>query len=116
MIYEEIDPFNQAGRYDVLMNEEDARKLGITDGETVVLYNRHGRFQGKARFVNIRSGNLEVHWPEGNCLIPKGVYEQHAGIPEYNTVVIMEKAETFHAQKDTHYVEKRVDELEMEIG
>jgi molybdopterin-dependent oxidoreductase alpha subunit len=116
MIYADTDPFNEADRYDVLMNEEDARRLGISAGEPVVVYNRHGRFQGKARFVNIRPGNLEVHWPEGNCLIPQGVYEEHAGIPEYNTPVILEKAETFHAQKDLRYAEKRVEELEMEIG
>ena len=38
--------------------------------------------------------------------MPKGVYEPHAGIPEYNAAVIVEKAETFHAHKDTRYVER----------
>jgi molybdopterin-dependent oxidoreductase alpha subunit len=116
MIYDEIDPFNDANRYDVLMNETDAKPLGIQQDEAVVAYNKHGNFHGKAKFVNIKSGNVEVHWPEGNTLIPKGVYEKFAGIPEYNTVVIVEKAETFHAQKDVNYLEKRIEELEMEIG
>ena len=49
-------------------------------------------------------------------LIPKGVYEEFAGIPEYNAAAIVEKAETYFAQKDTKYVEKRVEELEVDIS
>lgn len=71
---------------------------------------------GGQKPVPIQQGNIEVHWPEGNSLIPKGVYEAHAGIPEYNTAAVVEKAETFHALKDTKYVEKRVLELETEMG
>ncbi|WP_221567381.1 FdhF/YdeP family oxidoreductase [Alkalihalobacillus sp. TS-13] len=116
MIYSDQDPFNQAERYDVLMNEEDGKKYGIEQGDAIVVYNKHGLFHGKARFVDVKPGNIQVHWPEGNVLIPKGVYEQFAGIPEYNTAVIVEKSETFHAQKDTKYLEKRIEELEMEVG
>ncbi len=116
MIYSDKDPFNEADRYDVLMNEDDGERQGINQGDAIVVYNKHGLFHGKARFVEVKSGNIQVHWPEGNVVIPKGVYEQYAGIPEYNTAVIVEKAETFHAQKDTKYLEKRIEELEMEIG
>lgn len=116
MIYSETDPFNNADRLDVLIHQEDAAKLFIEEGDAIVLYNQHGRFHGKARFAPIRSGNLEVHWPEGNILIPKGVYEEYAGIPEYNTTCILEKAETFYGRKDVKYVEKRVADLETEIS
>ncbi|WP_018133448.1 FdhF/YdeP family oxidoreductase [Effusibacillus pohliae] len=116
MIYSETDPFNNADRYDVLINPADAETLGIREGEAIVVYNEHGTFHGRAKFENVRPGNIEVHWPEGNVLIPKGVYEQYAGIPEYNTAVIVEKAETYHAYKDTRYVEKRIEELEMSAG
>ncbi|MEI3607461.1 FdhF/YdeP family oxidoreductase [Pseudogracilibacillus sp. SE30717A] len=116
MIYGEKDPFNNADRYDVLMNEEDGKKHDIEEGDAIVVYNKYGTFNGRAKFVPIREGNIEVHWPEGNPLIPKGVYEEYAGIPEYNAAVIVEKAETYFAHKDTKYVEKRVEELEMEIS
>ncbi len=115
MIYGETDPTNAADRYSVLIHPEDARSIGIRDGEAIVLYNRYGRFQGVAQFADTRRGNLQVYWPEGNVLIPKGVYEEYAAIPEYNTAVVVEKAETYHAQKDTRYVEKRVEELETEM-
>lgn len=115
MIYSETDPFNAADRYDVLMNVEDAQSLGLKPADAIVVYNRYGLMHGRVKLVPVQRGNLEVHWPEGNCLIPKGVYEPHAGIPEYNTAVVVEKAETFHAFKDTKYVEKRIAELETEM-
>jgi molybdopterin-dependent oxidoreductase alpha subunit len=114
MIYSEKDPFNDADRYDVLIEPEDGRALGLAEGDAIVVYNRYGTFHGRAKFAPVARGNIQVYWPEGNCLLPKGVYEPYAGIPEYNTAVVVEKAETFHALKDTKYVEKRVEELEME--
>ncbi|MFB5661471.1 FdhF/YdeP family oxidoreductase [Alteribacillus sp. HJP-4] len=113
MIYSKKDPFNAADRYAVIMNPRDAEKLNINEGDAVVTYNQFGTYQGTALFEDISSTNIAVYWPEGNVLLPKGVYEEHAQIPEYNTAVMVEKAETFHAQKDNRYVEKRVEELEM---
>jgi molybdopterin-dependent oxidoreductase alpha subunit len=116
MIYSETDPFNGAGRYDVLMHEQDARQLSLTEGEAIVVYNSAGTFHGRVKLDQVKPGNIQVHWPEGNMLIPKGVYEQYAGIPEYNTAVVVEKADTYHALKDTRYVERRIEELETELG
>jgi molybdopterin-dependent oxidoreductase alpha subunit len=115
MVYSEKDPFNAADRYDILMNGKDAETLGIKEGEAIVTYNQFGMFQGRAKFEALKQGNIQVHWPEGNCLIPKGVYEEFAGIPEYNTAVVVERAETYHAHKDTKYVERRIEELEMNV-
>ncbi|SFT20504.1 FdhF/YdeP family oxidoreductase [Paenibacillus sp. BC26] len=116
MIYSNKDPFNAADRYDVLVSKNDAAKHGITEGEAVVLYNSCGSFHGRAKFADIAAGNLELYWPECNPLLPKKVYEPFAGIPEYNTAVVMERAETYHALKDTRYVEKRIAELDQEIA
>ncbi|MGZ4112830.1 MAG: molybdopterin dinucleotide binding domain-containing protein, partial [Tumebacillaceae bacterium] len=116
MVYSDTDPFNAADRFDVLLNAQDAQELNIRDGEAIVVYNQFGMFHGRAHYEEIRSGNIGVYWPEGNVLLPKGVYEQYAGIPEYNTAVIVEKADTYHAQKDTRYVERRIEELETSVG
>ncbi|MUV36685.1 Ferredoxin--nitrate reductase [Lentibacillus sp. JNUCC-1] len=116
MIYSETDPFNDADRYDILMNEEDGTELGVKEGDAIVAYNAYGSMTGRAKFVEVKQGNIEVHWPEGNVLIEKGIYESFAGIPEYNVSAIVEKAETYYAHKDTKYVEKRVEELEMDIS
>ncbi|WP_126426339.1 FdhF/YdeP family oxidoreductase [Brevibacillus marinus] len=115
MIFSKTDPFNAADRYDVLIHPEDAARLGIRDNEPIVLYNQYGTFQGRAKYAQTKPGNLQVYWPEGNVLIPKGVYEAEAGIPEYNTAVKVEKAESFFAEKDRKYVEKPVEEAELTL-
>jgi len=115
MVYGSTDPFNGADRYDVLMNRSDAAGLGIREGDAVVAYNKYGVFHGRAKLEDIAAGNVEFYWPEGNALLPKGVYEPYAGIPEYNSAVVVEKAETYHALKDARYVEKRIEELELDL-
>ncbi|WP_440601784.1 FdhF/YdeP family oxidoreductase [Bacillus safensis] len=116
MIYSEKDAFNGGKRHSILMNEKDAKELYVQEGDPVVLFNQYGSYQGVAQFGELRRGNIAVYWPEGNVLIPKGVYESYSQIPEYNTAAILEKAETFHARKDQHYVEKRIDELETTLN
>ncbi|WP_066369657.1 FdhF/YdeP family oxidoreductase [Neobacillus fumarioli] len=113
MIYKETDPLNGASRYDVLMNADDAGRLSIIEGEGIVVYNGFGVFQGKAKFVEIASGNIEVHFPEGNILLPRGRYEKYSGIPDYNITVYVEKAERYNARKDTSYLEKPIPDLDM---
>lgn len=113
MIYKETDPLNGASRYDVLMNADDAGRLSIIEGEGIVVYNQFGVFQGKAKFVEIAPGNIEVHFPEGNILLPRGRYEKYSGIPDYNITVYVEKAERYNARKDTSYLEKPIPDLDM---
>ncbi len=115
MVYSEVDPFNGANRDDILMNADDAAKLGIQAGEAIVAYNRFGIMHGRSKLADIASGNIELYWPEGNVLLPKGVYEPFAGIPEYNAAVVVEKADSYHALKDTRYVERRIEELELDL-
>lgn len=116
MVYSETDPFNGADRYDIMMNANDAASLNIKEGEAIVAYNAFGTYQGRAKFEDVKAGNIAVFWPEGNVLLPKGVYEKYSEIPEYNTTIILEKAETFHAQKDRKYIERRIEELEMSMS
>ncbi|HLO12952.1 MAG TPA: FdhF/YdeP family oxidoreductase [Pseudoneobacillus sp.] len=116
MVFNEIDPINGSERYDVLINEEDAIEFSIAQGEGIVIYNRHGVFQGRAKIADIARGNLGVHFPEGNFLLPKGKYDQFAGIPDYNIAVTVEKAERYNARKDTQYLEKPIPDLETEVG
>lgn len=112
MVYAAKDPFNDAMRDAVLLHPDDARELDIAEGEAIVVYNKSGTMHGRARFAAVKPGNIEVYWPEGNVLFPQGVYEPHAGIPEYNAAAIVEKAETYFAFKDRRYAEKRIAELE----
>ncbi|ANE48478.1 formate dehydrogenase [Paenibacillus swuensis] len=114
LIFGDQDPFNGADRGDVLLCADDAAKLGLASGESIVVYNEHGRFQGRIRLADIRAGNAAMFWPEANPLLPKGVYEPHAGIPEYNTGVMIEKADSFYSRKDRKLARKPEEESDNE--
>jgi anaerobic selenocysteine-containing dehydrogenase len=82
-----VDPLTGATRDAVFMNAEDARVLGFSNGDPVVLTNGSGRFEGHIFLAPIAPGNLQVHWPEGNILLRLGLVDSASGVPDYNAVV-----------------------------
>jgi molybdopterin-dependent oxidoreductase alpha subunit len=91
LIYAEIDPLNNAPRDAILMSPEDAAKLHVITGDRIALVNQLGRYEGRVHCAPIAPGNLQVHWPEGNIIIRKGVVDAHGGVPDYNALVRVEK-------------------------
>jgi molybdopterin-dependent oxidoreductase alpha subunit len=87
------DPITGAPREAVLMNRDDARRLGLEPGDPVLLRNGLGEFRGRVRVAPMTPGNLEVHWPEGEVLLDRRRRSPQAGIPDYNAVVRVEKLE-----------------------
>ena len=87
MVQSEYDSLTGGRRDDVFMSSEDAKTLGLSDGAPVVLKNALGEFNGRVKIAPIRPGNLQVHWPEGNHLIRRGVCDPLCGIPDYKAVV-----------------------------
>ncbi|MCA1580721.1 MAG: FdhF/YdeP family oxidoreductase [Acidobacteria bacterium] len=92
MVQRETDPLTGARRRDVLMSPDDARALSLAEGEAVRLVSDSGEFHGDVRLAPIKSGNLEVHWPEGNPLLSDAL-DPDSGEPDYNAVVRVEKVE-----------------------
>ena len=90
MIYEEVDPINNAARDSILMNPEDAADHHFTQNEKVRLISKTGVFEGHILLASIARGNLQVHFPEGNVLIPRGIVDAGGGVPDYNTEVRVE--------------------------
>jgi molybdopterin-dependent oxidoreductase alpha subunit len=91
LIYAEIDPLNNAPRDAILMSSEDAARLHVVTGDRIALVNTLGRYEGRVHCAPIAQGNLQVHWPEGNNIIRKGVVDAHGGVPDYNAHVRVEK-------------------------
>jgi molybdopterin-dependent oxidoreductase alpha subunit len=91
LIYAEIDPLNNAPRDAILMSSEDAARLHVVTGDRIALVNTLGRYEGRVHCAPIAPGNLQVHWPEGNNIIRKGVVDAHGGVPDYNAHVRVEK-------------------------
>jgi anaerobic selenocysteine-containing dehydrogenase len=77
----------------VLMSGDDARRLGLEHGDSVVLTNELGELRGRVCVAPMSPGNLEVHWPEGEVLIERRRRSPQAGIPDYNAIVRVERIE-----------------------
>jgi molybdopterin-dependent oxidoreductase alpha subunit len=91
LIYAEVDPLNRAPRDAVLMNAEDAAGLKLAQSDRVALTNELGRYEGRVFLAPVARGNLQIHWPEGNVIIRRGVIEPSGGVPDYNAQVEVTK-------------------------
>jgi len=97
LVYGDTDPLTGAPRDAVLMNPDDAAERHLRSGDAVTLANGHGRFTGRVMMAPIARGNLQVHWPEGNALIPRGRHDPTGGVPDYNARVDLAPASTIPA-------------------
>lgn len=83
----ERDPLTGAGRDEVFISRQDAKRLGLEEGDPILLRSESGEYRGRVKIARIRPGNLQVHWPEGNVLIPYRRFDPDSGEPDYNAVV-----------------------------
>ncbi|MEH1888107.1 MAG: FdhF/YdeP family oxidoreductase [Nostoc sp.] len=90
MVQERKDAITGAMREAVLMNAADAAQLGLKDSDHVILKNDLGELFCQVYIAPIQSGNLQVHWPEGNVLLDKSKRSLE-GVPDYNAIVQLEK-------------------------
>ena len=93
MVHAAVDPLTGAGRDAVFVDSADAATLGVAEGDRVRLTSAIGAFDGTAKLVRLPARTLQVHWPEGNVLIPgdPGHREPGSKVPDYNAVVTLER-------------------------
>jgi hypothetical protein len=53
----------------------------------VRLTSNSGSYSGVVRIEKIKPGNLQVHWPEGNCLLSREEIDIASREPDYNAMV-----------------------------
>jgi predicted molibdopterin-dependent oxidoreductase YjgC len=87
IVHEKYDPLTGARRDEVFLNPEDARALGLQEGDAVLLRSEVGEFRGRLKLMPIQPRNVQTHWPEGNVLLQRGVCDPVCGIPDYNALV-----------------------------
>lgn len=93
MVHEHTDSLNGAVRDAILISRADADRLGVRNGDALVLTNEIGSLRGRAHVAPVVAGSLQVHWPEGQVLIDRRVRSPQADIPDYNALVTLEKVE-----------------------
>lgn len=93
MVWDDKDTLTGARRDAVIMSAADAERIGVRDGDRVVLRNDVGELAGRVRIRQIRAGSIQVHWPEGNTLVRTGVVDPSCGEPDYNAIVEIVRAE-----------------------
>jgi anaerobic selenocysteine-containing dehydrogenase len=87
MSFGKKDPLTGSRRRDdIFIHPNDAARLSIANGEEIVLRSEIGEFKGRARYSDMREGNLQGYWPEGNVLITRR-YDPVSKEPDYNAVV-----------------------------
>jgi predicted molibdopterin-dependent oxidoreductase YjgC len=99
MVWSEADHIVGTTRRDaVLVSPEDAARLGLRDGESIVL--RAGtpnpgvrEFRGVCHLAPVKPGTLQAYWPECNALLPNRLDPQSKE-PDYNAWVTLEKGST----------------------
>ena len=89
MVWSETDPLTGAVRDAVYLSAEDASALGLADGDPVLLRSDVGEFRGVVHLSRLPPRSLQVHWPEGNVLLPATPEHREPGsrIPGYQAVV-----------------------------
>ncbi|WP_334142997.1 FdhF/YdeP family oxidoreductase [Rhabdothermincola sp.] len=94
MVFSEVDPLTGAGRDAVYIDAADAAVLGLREGDRVVLTSDVGEMPGTLVFARLPTRTLQVHWPEGNVLIPGSAShrEPASKVPDYNAVVTVRRA------------------------
>jgi molybdopterin-dependent oxidoreductase alpha subunit len=91
MVHELEDALTGAAREAVMISPADARRLGLANGDRVVLRNDLAEYHGRALIAPVQPGNLEIHWPEGEVLIDSRRRSPLSGIPDYNAIVSIER-------------------------
>jgi molybdopterin-dependent oxidoreductase alpha subunit len=86
MVHEDIDASTAATRDSVLINPDDAGRMGLVSGDQVRLHNDFGTYRGRVLLAPVTAGTLEVHWPEGNVLVDPKARSPLAKIPAYKEI------------------------------
>lgn len=94
MVQKDVDHLTGAARDHVFIAPEDARRLGLSADEPIVLRSPHGQMRGRVFLAELAPGSVQAHWPEANVLIGDELVDPSARVPDYNAWVTIEPART----------------------
>ncbi len=86
MVFRAHDPLTGTHRDALFLAREDAGRIGVGEGDAVVVRSRTGEVRARAHIAAMRPGNVQMFFPECNPLIARGARDS-SGVPDYNAVV-----------------------------
>jgi molybdopterin-dependent oxidoreductase alpha subunit len=89
IVWRDTDPLTGAPRDAVYLDPADAAALGVAAGDPVRLVSGTGEMHARVHLAPMPSRSAQVHWPEGNVLLPAGPEHREPGsrIPDYQALV-----------------------------
>jgi anaerobic selenocysteine-containing dehydrogenase len=87
MVWRDVDPLTGADRDALFLAGEDARRLGVRDGDAVLVRSAHGEMRARVHLAPIRPGNVQAFFPEANPLLAPARRDPISGVPDYNAIV-----------------------------
>lgn len=88
VVYDEEDLYRGNKRRDVvMMAEEDARALGVSEGDRVLVSSEAGEMTVHVATVPIRAGNVAMYYPEANAIVPRKL-DPRSHTPAFKSVVV----------------------------
>jgi molybdopterin-dependent oxidoreductase alpha subunit len=87
MVFKTSDPLTGARRDSLLMAPEDAARLDLDAGALVLVRSGHGEVRARVHLAGLRPGNVQMHFPEANALVPAGPRDRESGVPDFNAIV-----------------------------
>jgi molybdopterin-dependent oxidoreductase alpha subunit len=90
MVWRDTDPITGAGRDGLLISAADARRLGVDEGDEVVVRSDAGEVRARVKLAKLREGNVQMFFPEANPLLDPGRRDPVGLVPDYNAVVTIE--------------------------
>ncbi len=88
IIFGNVDSLTSADRHTFLLNPQDMQKLGLREGEKIVLRSPAGSLTGHVRSAAVYPQTVVAFWPEANVLIPRGKTDPQCGIPAYRDTLV----------------------------
>jgi molybdopterin-dependent oxidoreductase alpha subunit len=83
IVHQDVDPLGGLGRDAVVVAAAAARRLGLREGDAVVVESDVGLLRGRLRTGPLADGAVMVHWPEANVLLEPGRRSTPADTPAY---------------------------------
>ena len=86
MVFRERDPLTGAARDALFIAADDAARLGVAEGDPLLVRSASGEVRARAHVARMRPGNVQMFFPECNPLIAGGRADA-SGVPDYNAAV-----------------------------